>query len=234
MQGIYQKGMTLIELTVVLLILIGLAGLALPYMGGTSSKALCDATDVSMANIKKVIMDRYYIDTLGYFPVSKTGSTVGTDFSLHYLFDKNGWSTFDIDSQVGWRGPYLQNSLILDTNNVNQLSTNFKDTKFTNFALDDGHAVVLDGWGRPFVMQVVSQADCGNEWDITSNESYCARLVSAGRGSGLGLSNADIDTYIVDDPLTTTIDEGHLAGDDRILYLNVPTPAEDINPSCGS
>jgi len=48
--------MTLIELRVVMLILIALAGLALPYVSGTTSKALCDATNVSMANIKKVIM----------------------------------------------------------------------------------------------------------------------------------------------------------------------------------
>ena len=44
---VYKKqcGVTLLELTVVLLILIALAGLAVPYVGGTAGKALCDADD---------------------------------------------------------------------------------------------------------------------------------------------------------------------------------------------
>jgi len=104
MKKITEKGMTLIELTVVLLILVALAGLVIPYIGGTSRKALCDATDVSMANIKKVIMGRYYLDTLGAFPKN---TKAGTGYSLHYLFAKPAdWNVFDIDSQVGWNGAY--------------------------------------------------------------------------------------------------------------------------------
>jgi len=240
MKSIDQKGMTLIELTVVLLILIALAGLALPYVGGTSSKALCDATDISMANIKKVIMDRYYLDTLGNFPEDK-GSA---DYSLHYLFSKgNGtgdWNDFDPDSQMGWRGPYLQGSVTLDSNDLSQLDSSFKDESSSNNHVnrnlddnDDDHAdfAVLDAWGRPIVLQVT---DC-NDWDISTVSGKCARLISAGPYGGLGIGNAAIDTQILDDPTATTpeIFEQHRQNDDRILYLNAPTPADDINISCG-
>lgn len=196
----WERGFTLIELTVVLLILIALAGLALPYVSGTSQAALCRATDVTMQNVKKVIMERYYLDTLGYFPKDTKDTTDNHD--LKYLFEKPSdpaWQSFDIDSQTGWRGPYLQSGV------DNQ---------------------VLDGWGRAIDIQVLNNADCidPSKWGITTDEAFCARMVSAGQGSGLGASDATIDTAA----------DGHLSGDDRVLYLNVPTPTADINSACDS
>jgi len=242
MKGNNQKGVTLLELTVVLLILIALAGLAIPYIGGTSRKVLCDATDVSMANIKKAIMDRYYLDTLGRFPQDLDGLTANAtfasrDYNLHYLFsDRNIGGgrihkSFDPDSATGWRsGGYLQSGFVLE----NDLTDNFSLSTFTDPLLAD-HIVAMDSWGRPIVIQVVTNANCidSNEWGITTNEDFCARLVSAGSGSGVGLANGDIDTRILDNSATTTVKEQHRQNDDRILYLNVPTPAVDINPSCG-
>lgn len=224
----FQKGMTLIELTVVLLILIALAGLALPYVSGTSSKALCDATDVSMANIKKAIMNGYYLDMLGRFPQdldSLTPSTGSERYNLHFLFSKSSLGarthkSFDPDSATGWRsGGYLQGSIMLDSD----MTGNFGNATYTE-PLKQNHLVAIDSWGRPFTIQIDSQASgtCTN-WGITTTENFCARLVSAGRGSGLGLTNADIDTTIA----------GHKQNDDRLLYLNVPTPATDINITCG-
>ena len=202
---VYKKqcGVTLLELTVVLLILIALAGLAVPYVGGTAGKALCDATDVTMANVKRTIMDRYYLDTLGAYPVSAGGA----DYSLKYLFISGGRPDYDPDTQVGWRGPYLTNSAILAFEA--DLMTNLASAAgtYVHSAFADGDAVVLDAWGRPIVLQV---------------NGSVARLVSAGPGSGLGISGADIDTGITD----------NRQADDRILYLNAPTPAADVNPRC--
>ena len=235
MYSIKQKGMTLIELTVVLLILVALAGLALPYVSGTSRKALCDATDVSMMNIKQVIMQRYYLDTLGNFPQDLEGLSSNTDselYNLHFLFsqsslgvdgiphntDDRGHKVFDPDSAIGWHGAYLQNGQELK---ANMTTGNFNNSSYTA-PLKKDHSVVIDSWGRPFILQVVTKSNCLSNWGITTTDAHCARLVSAGPESGLGLENGSIDTAIA----------GLKSGDDRVLYLNVPTPASDINESC--
>ena len=154
-----QQGMSLIELTVVLLILVALAGLTVPYIGGTTSKVRCDATDVSMANIKRAIMDRYYLDTLGSFPATKGG----TDYSVKYLFESGGWGAFNPDTQIGWRGNYLQLGTVLSS--ITDLSSNFTNTTYVHVVMDTTQTVVLDAWQRPIILQV---------------NSSVARLVSAG------------------------------------------------------
>lgn len=229
-----QSGVTLIELTVVLLILVALAGVVVPYIGGTSSAALCKATDLTMQNVKKVIMERYYLDTLGFFPKGTKNSA--DNYSLKYLFTKPSdaaWQSFDLNSQTGWRGPYLNNGITLCADahptypcnesaiyKVSKLTgTTFENTAYVsnNTAFAAGDIIVLDGWGRPLILQVYPD----------SSNNLIARLVSAGAGNGVGLVDkygsllADIETKITD---TTR------KGDDRILYLNAP--ATDVNPSC--
>lgn len=221
----FQIGMTLLELTVVLLILIALAGLAMPYLGGTGRAALCKATDATMQNIKKAIMGGgkgvgYYQDTLGNFPVDKGN----TDYSLHYLFVKGDgaapeWGDYDPDTEIGWRGPYLQTGIVLggsgefQDSNLDNSFTNISspfdpDNDHVHLKILDGTSAVLDGWGRPIVLQVHS--------------NYGGRLVSAGPGSGLGFVHGSLETVV----------SGGRAGDDRILYLNAATPAADVNDSC--
>ncbi|PKM09905.1 MAG: hypothetical protein CVV06_18465 [Gammaproteobacteria bacterium HGW-Gammaproteobacteria-10] len=51
-----QKGFTLLELAVVLLVLVVLAGLAMPYIGGTGRMAMCRATDATLQTVKQAIM----------------------------------------------------------------------------------------------------------------------------------------------------------------------------------
>ena len=214
-----HQGMTLLEITVVLLVLIALAGLVVPYVGGISRKALCDATDVSMANIKRAIMDRYYLDTLGSFPVSNGG----TDYSLHYLFAAGGRPTFDPGTQVGWRGPYLTTAAMLESQAA--LATNLTSAAgtYVHRAFVDNDGVVLDAWGRPIVIQVPTVAQCDGITGLVGTATdYCARLVSAGSGSGFGAGNADIETTIA----------GNRGNDDRVLYLTAATPAADVNPDC--
>ena len=212
-----SSGFTLIELTVVLLILIALAGLAIPYIGGTSQTALCNATDVTMQNIKKVIMERYYLDTLGYFPKDKK-DTVTNDYDLTYLFIPNEWSSFDPETQLGWRGEYLQNGIDIGTNAPNN---SFKKANGkTHTDIIGTH--VLDAWGRPIIIQAYcSNSTYTTKSDCETNSAlWIARLVSAGSGSGVGLDNAEINTAITD---------VNGINDDRILYLNKATPK---NPSC--
>jgi hypothetical protein len=90
-----------------------------------------------------------------------------------------------------------------------------------HFVLSDGQTVVLDAWGRPIIIQVRDEAHC-SDWGLPGNQGGCARLVSAGSGSDIGPSNANIDTVI----------SGQRASDDRVLYLNTATPSVDVNLAC--
>jgi len=75
-----QAGMTLIELTVVLLVLIGLAGLMMPYVSGFISKTH-DSTGAS--NIAEIngAMERYSAQFQGY--PDKLDSLINTDGKLY-------------------------------------------------------------------------------------------------------------------------------------------------------
>ncbi len=158
-----------------------------------------------MANVKRALMERYYLDTLGKFPASYGG----VDYSLKYLFVSGGWPAFDPSTQVGWRGPYLQTAATLATQaGLAANLTSLPAAGYLHRAFTDGEPVVLDAWGRPLVLQV--------------SAGGVARLLSAGPGSGVGLGRADIETLI----------GGNRANDDRVLYLNATTPVADMNVSC--
>jgi len=199
-----QVGMTLIELTVVLLILVGLAGVVVPYATGVTSASLCKATDISMNNIKRAIMDGFYMDTLGQFP-KKTKA--GSYFNLTYLFDNTGseFTDFNPGTGLGWRGPYLTNGV-----KPKEVDVKFSDSSLgfvhDNVTIDQFH--VLDAWGNPIIIQK------------TTDNGF--RLISAGQGT------VDSDGNLVA-KLDTKITQSR-SNDDRVLYINKPAP--EMNPSC--
>lgn len=133
-----QVGMTLLELTVVLLTLTALAGVAIPYVRGHAEMAACQATDASLQAVKKAIMGDggtggYYIDTLGKYPQDLDGmaSAVDPEYGLHYLFSEGnlqGTRThqrFSAKTGLGWRGPYLRNGATLSVDQLDQLDQSF-------------------------------------------------------------------------------------------------------------
>lgn len=222
-----QQGMTLVELSVVLLVLIALAGITVPYVGGIGSTATCQATDATMQAVKEAIMggksgSGFYGDSLGRYPAPKN---TPTDYSLTYLFEQGDWQAYNAKTGVGWRGPYLSSGA-----NISVAAGSRFITAVYAHAQSNGQSGINDAWGRPLVLQVPNQASC----DKLTNKSgtpagECARLVSAGPGSGPGSGAADIDTLIDDDPLTTGAAEieARRSLDDRILYLRIPAPAND-------
>jgi prepilin-type N-terminal cleavage/methylation domain-containing protein len=242
-----QSGVTLIELTVVLLILVALAGLVSPYVGGTGQKAMCEATDVSMQNIKKVIMENYYVDTLGKYP--KRTRTTTPDYNLTCLFEKCDWQDFDPVTNVGFRkGGYLQSGVQLGSEWFKYLDTSFNDNGVhVNNNLTTNDLVILDAWGRPIILQIPLPTDCPTITGIAGTTD-CARLVSAGFGHGVGISEAYCSDSTYTTKTTCEANNKHWIGmaaietpldgnkqngsDDRILYLNIPTPAADINTPC--
>ena len=131
-----MSGVTLIELTVVLFILVALAGVTIPMFTGTARYTECVATDATLANIRDAIRggggQGGYRSDMGVMPVDVLLSP-GSPSSLNNLFNNplhdNGSNnpslnnppfntsattitssttqTFNAVTQRGWRGPYL-------------------------------------------------------------------------------------------------------------------------------
>lgn len=79
-----QQGVTLLELSVVLLVLVALAGLAAPYVGSIGSTAMCQTTGATMHVVKEAIMGGgagagFYGDMLGRYP---SPQSTPTNYSL--------------------------------------------------------------------------------------------------------------------------------------------------------
>ncbi|MCX7103568.1 MAG: prepilin-type N-terminal cleavage/methylation domain-containing protein [Methylobacter sp.] len=218
-----QQGMTLIELSVVLLILVALAGLAVPYVGGIGSTASCQTTDATMHAVKEAIMggaagNGYYADMLGRYP--SPDNNVPTYYALTYLFERGNRQPYTPKTGVGWRGPYLQTGGMLSSESIVNLDNSFDSYNATTNPNGKAHinhrsttvTQVFDAWHRPIILQV--PATCS----ISTNPSDCVRLVSAG-------SDAAIDSPINEERASSR-------NDDRVLFLKIPDPKAGGNTPC--
>ena len=129
-------GMTLIELTVVLLILVALAGVTIPMFTNTPRDAQCVATDATMANIRDAIMGSGgmagYRSDMGVWPNSDSSTASSlTDLFNNPLYTGANNPTFNQQpnplitssnsnpttqsfnptTQRGWRGPYISGGM---------------------------------------------------------------------------------------------------------------------------
>jgi len=89
-----QRGFTLVELLLVLVILALIGGFVLPNLIGTGEKAKARAAGSAIGRIS-LSVDNYYLDT-GQIPSS-----------LEELIDEPAGST-------GWNGPYIKSSMLND------------------------------------------------------------------------------------------------------------------------
>jgi type II secretory pathway pseudopilin PulG len=235
-----QSGMTLLEISVVLLVLIALAGLVVPYIGVTSGMAACQATDATLQAVKQAIMGGaagpgYYADTLGIYPADRGD----IDYNLKYLFiagDKDeddsipDWPAYNPNTRTGWRGPYLSTGgLVSGTLLHGSFGTVFDSSSpeataipahvHVNITTDTG-SQVFDAWHRPIVLQIPYYDDDDEGPNTADYHPENARLVSAGPGSGLRSDEAGIDTTIQSKDASNR-------GDDRVLFLNIADPGSN-------
>ena len=129
-----MRGMTLIELGVVLLILVALAGLALPYVGGIIGNSSCELTEATLQNVRSAIigsptspgfvgdMNRMPYN-LGELITCPTGTN--PTFACGTPTNPSLTSSYNPSSQSGWRGPYLTNA-----NVANGITDQFRSSSY--------------------------------------------------------------------------------------------------------
>ncbi len=243
-----MAGLTLIELAVVMLILVALAGMLMPLIQNTGPTAQCVATDASLVAIRDVLLGvGGYRSDLGKLPsMDNPTNSLYRASSLTDLYinntDANNPSviqTFNATTQRGWRGPYMTGGMtctifakalsghlsanlpVFDKYNVCNLSESAGayTSAWTN---PDQHFVALDSFP-------IKDAESGNVGlpgapivllrDASNGPNNGKYfLVSGGPDGQIGITPANVNTRIKD--TTDSRADEATAFDDRVLYLD--------------
>lgn len=196
-----KTGLTLVELLVVLVILIGVAGLLTPQLTNLKVRSADGSriepgevvTRETMRRIQEALMGNAQ-DDLGY-----RGHVGNLPSRLSGLFeDVDSEGPYNPATKRGWNGPY-----IVDTGARYETYTTTGDNFLTlpgdaNGYAEDEDPVALDGWGKPIILQRV-----GTDF---------VRLVSAGPDRILQ-TDPDEDTPSLSD-----------RGDDIVQFLEITDP----------
>lgn len=193
--------MTLVELVVVIVVLVALAGLVVPMTTGVTDQSRIATTRANMALLQDVIMNRYWNDMNGLagldgypqpivdlLPPTSRPSTP----QLRYLFvTPDPTQIYNAATRRGWNGPYLQHN-----GSKYVVNSNFTVT----YGLDED-PTILDGWGNPIIIQRPTAGA-----DVITNRRY-TRLVSAGPNG------------VIDTSPTLILPSQNSCKDDLVLYL---------------
>ena len=159
----------MLELLVVLVVLIALAGIVVPLLTGVSESARDQATRETMRQVQQLLLDRYRFDMQGIgstsdpvvrrgFPGPDTAHLVPTSRldrpQLLFLFvnpaTNLSGATYDPVTKRGWRGPYLPRGrfgIYPGLTPATAAARGF-DSRFG----EPGDETVLDAWGNPIVI----------------------------------------------------------------------------------
>jgi prepilin-type N-terminal cleavage/methylation domain-containing protein len=219
-----RRGLTLLELLVVLAILISLATIIVPVIGTFGRKSQQVATRENLLRLQELLVNQYMAD-MGELPrpvldgsgKDPKGRTRPNHPQLRYLFVNP--DTEDITHLTGttllssrqWKGPYVRHAgaryQIDETTNKFTAAYGVGDVYTTAtppVLTTAGDPTVLDAWGRPIVLQ---EPSTGTLYSPSATEKTYARLVSAG-------PNGKIDT-----PLTILMPTEADRGDDVVIFL---------------
>ncbi len=195
------RGLTLLELVVVMAVLVVLAGIVVPTLTTTTNDAHKNVTLASMRRLQDVIVNRYQVDMRGLLGTPGNGPlsdgmpvdpAAPTQVQLVWLFTKPAtMQAFDAVSHLGWNGPYLTPS---GATYPGANATTAESRGFTSVygvptdSTHTGDQTVLDGWGNPIVIR----------YDITSTTVPIPMLVSAGADGTLdAMPRIDSTTDVV-------------------------------------
>lgn len=249
MRDFKRAGFTLLELVIVLLILIALAGTVLPYLAATGEEAACQATDASLAAIREALVGGpqgpgYYSDLQNRLPYYReasgnedcaddTASGGNPRYHLHFLFNVRTLGSspkslcpktlqaFHPKLGLGWRGPYLQGGAKLA--DPSALDARFDDLAYVHIKHKTAHQddlYVLDQFR--WRNPIVLQ--------VPPDTADCPTHGGSGDGSWCArLVSAGPDGRL--DTQINTVDASD-RGDDRVLFLRVADPYPAGNQPC--
>ena len=186
----HNRGLTLIELLIVVAILVALAAGVVVMLSRTTQNAQAVATAASLRTVRETIVGTEgrpgYLADMRCLPAT-----------MKDLFVKPaGAAAFDRFTARGWRGPYLAESTGKYVINSGR--------GFLDAYGDDDDPALLDGWGNPIVIQRPSDASGA---DSATRDQF-TRLVSAGPDGKIETS----PDVLYPDPNTGR-------GDDVVLFL---------------
>jgi prepilin-type N-terminal cleavage/methylation domain-containing protein len=217
--GAIARGLTLIELVVVIAILAILAGAVIPLLQGVAAHGRLTAVKASLSYTREAIVGKTdspgFEADIGRYPNSIAellASTPPLLSSSPVVYAQ----TFNRDTNLGWRGPYLiAQGGVYPTGSAT----------FTNLFGNNGDPALLDPWGDPIIIQRLTIAggvltftdQTGTQHTSTSYTDYgtlsdgdYTRLISGG-------PNQTLDTAWTDPA-------GLSRSDDIVLYLNHSDP----------
>jgi type II secretory pathway pseudopilin PulG len=196
-----------VELLVVLVVMIAIAGLVVPLVGESQDLAQAQTTRASLERLRATILgsspgDGYLADCRR-LPRRLADLYVTPDDDAAYL-PAEMWS-FDASTGRGWRGPYLRD-----------VSGRYAVNPGAGFVAEygaEGEPVALDGWGRPIVLQ----------FPVTGEASPARYLPGAVAAVNARLISAGPDGVLQTPAGAVTPSElgAELRGDDVVLFLRV-------------
>lgn len=199
------RGLTLLELLVVLVILLAVGTMMIPMLSWMGERSQHIATRENLLRMRELLINKYYPD-MGELPrprlertttAGPNGEPIRVNHpQLLYLFvnpdtheDNQGLandfltSTGNMLSGRRWQGPYVTHSgseyYVSDTDASLTTGTNYTSRYGTGDSTTRiGDPTVTDAWGNPLVIQ---EPDVDGNGTISQIERQHSRLVSAGK-----------------------------------------------------
>lgn len=236
-----RRGLTLVELVVVLVILVALGSMVIPHADTAAEQARTDATNETLRRLRDVIVNQYMPDNKGSVFNSTTFLGATGDATMNYdgmprlgsinmppqlvgLFLNPGVQSYNTTTHFGWHGPYLTSgTAVYPGGNPGTAAARgfFNASAFgtaaaaglttTSGSTYAGDPTVLDGWGNPIVIVPI--------FDTSYNQYYYA-LISAGPGGVLGSA---VQAYGALTGTSTSAQYG-IAGSNTGVIWSVSTP----------